>query len=97
MYMIKITIAETGVAQRFIPHSPVIDNSNTAFQNLISQNNGLNNMTIGDQAVTPTNGIQIGPAGSSFTAIVAISQVSDLKDFWVIGTAADVLNVMVFP
>lgn len=97
MYMLKVTIAATGVAQRFIPTTDPIDNSNTAFQNLIAQNNGANAMHIGDSAVTTTNGIRLSPSGDSLTAIVPISQVSDLKDFWVVGTAADVLNLMVFP
>ena len=96
MYVKTVTIAATGVAQRLIVRGPVIDDSNTAFQNVIMQNVGSNNMYIGDSAVSTTNGILLTPTGS-LTAVLSISETCDLKEFWVIGTISDKLTLMIFP
>lgn len=97
MYMVKCTIAVTGTAQRVIPFPPLFDSGNTCFQSMIPQNNGSNNMTLGDSSVAPGNGLVLVPAASLGSAQAFSSNPGDLKDFYVIGTVADVLNIMVFP
>jgi hypothetical protein len=97
MYMLTVTIAATNTAQRIVGKSPIIDNSNTAFQNLLPYNSGTHVMYIGDVTLTgAANGIPLQPSGS-LAAILAISESSDLKDFYIYGTANDVLIIMVFP
>lgn len=92
MYVIITTIAATGVAQ------PIFDRTvpyrNARFQSILLQNRGSNSMTIGDSQVTTTNGIQLTSAGS-LTASQFMAGISDLQDFYVVGTANDVLVTMV--
>ena len=100
MYMIKVTITTTGTAQRIIPRGPVIDNTNTAFSCLFIQNNGSSLMYLGDSGVTTTNSLQLLPStgvgGTPQPFPLPLEYTADLKDFWVIGTQNDVLNIMVF-
>lgn len=96
MYMLKVTIAASNTPQCIIPEQPVIQNSNTAFQVIYLQNNGSNSMYLGDSKVSNTNGILLTIQGS-LTGTQTIAQASDLKEFFVYGTAGDVLNIMVFP
>lgn len=95
MYMLSVTIAASDTPQRIIPKSPVIDNSNTGFQTLIIQSNGAE-FYIGDSTVSATTGIHIGAQGS-ITVPISLSYVGDLKDFYVSGTAATVIIIMVIP
>jgi hypothetical protein len=97
MYMVKVVIATTNKAQPVIVDNAGVQNSNTCFQSMIPQNNGSNVMYLGDPSVTITNSLQLPPTSSLGSAQAFSSNPGDLKDFWVIGTAADILNIMVFP
>ena len=92
MYVITTTIAATGVAQ------PVFDRTvpyrTARFQSALMQNRGSNSMTIGDSNVTTTNGIELTSSGI-LTPSQFMAGISDLQDFYVIGTANDVLVTMV--
>jgi hypothetical protein len=97
MYMVKVVIATTGTKQPVIPDNAGVQNSNTCFQSMIPQNNGANIMYLGDPSVTTTNSLQLPAASSLGDAQAFSSNPGDLKDFWVIGTAADILNILVMP
>ena len=94
MHMLKITIAATNTVQSIIPKAVVPANS-ASYSIFIMQNNGSHNMYIGDSAVSATNGILLNPSGS-LTATPALQYTGDLTEFYVYGTANDVLNIMVF-
>ena len=96
MRCIKVTIAATGVAQPIIVQTQNgLPPTNTGFQNAIFQNNGTHSMWLGDALVTITNGLQLYATGSAQPS-QPIDEPSDLKEFWVIGTTGDILNIMVF-
>jgi len=97
MYMVQCIIAATNTAQRVIPLGPVIDNANTCFQSIVPQNNGANNMYLGDPSVSKTNSLILYPSTSVGSLEAFSSNPGDLKDFYVIGTAGDILNIMVIP
>lgn len=61
----------------------------------IFQNNAIHNMRLGDTNITTTRGILLFPNGGSFSAIQStpISN-TDLAKWSVIGTAADLLDVI---
>lgn len=96
MYMLKVVIAATATKQPVIPDNAGVQNSNTRFAVIIPQNNGTAIMYLGDASVTTTNALQL-PVSSSVGSMTPWNSPGDLKDFWVIGTANDVLNIMVFP
>lgn len=97
MYVIQVTITTTNTPQPIIARGPVINNSNTAFQSMYPQNQGSNNMYLGDAAMNSTNkaGLLL-TSGGSFGGTQPIAQVSDLKEFWLLGTAGDVFVAMIF-
>jgi hypothetical protein len=95
MYLLKVVIAATGVAQPVIPPA-VQPGSSHAVQGWIPQNNGTHTMYLGDAAVTVTNSIQVLATGI-LPSFPAIAYAMDLNELYVIGTAADILNIMVFP
>ena len=94
MHVLKVTIALSNVKQRIIPLAVVPANS-ASFSIVIFQNNGSNNMWIGDSGVTVNNGILLFPTGS-MTHTPALQYTGDLTEFYVYGTLNDILNVMVF-
>lgn len=94
MHLLKVTIAATNTAQRIIPASVVPANS-ASYSIFNCQNNGANNMWLGDSTVAANNGILIFPTGS-FTATPALQYTGDLTEFYVYGTQNDILNIMIF-
>jgi len=94
MHVLKITISNTNIAQPVITKA-IVPAASATFSIFVMQDNGSNNMWIGDSAVTTNNGIQLFPTGS-FTATPALQYTGDLNEFYVYGTAGDVLNIMVF-
>jgi len=79
MYMLKVTIAATNTAQRIIGKSPVIDNSNTAFQIITLQNNCTNNMYIGDSAVSSTNGTD--SSGNPYVEVTVVYPFTTISNY----------------
>lgn len=93
MYLIQLTITATNTPQRVIPAAVVPDRI-APFQQFVPQNNGSNDMRIGDSTVSSTRGIRLSPGGS-LSAAPALSYSGDLNEFWVNGTAGDVLDIMI--
>ena len=96
MYMLRVVIAATNVAQCIVPPTSLNSGSNTQFQNFFPQNNGSNDMWLGDANVTNTNGLRM-PTGASFGAPVFSYGKTTLNQFYVYGTSGDTCNIMVFP
>lgn len=94
MHMLKVTIGTSNTAQRIIPLA-VVPGGINSFSLLIAQNNGSNNMYLGDSAVSNTNGLLLNATGS-ITTVPALQYTGDLREFYVYGSANDVLNIMVF-
>lgn len=81
----------TGGAGNVVGQPPV---GNVYAQQLIFQNQSASNtMAIGDTTTTNSNGLQLGPSGSAnFGAFINYG--TYLSDWWVVGTAGDVLFVL---
>lgn len=94
MQVYTTTIVTTNKAQPLIPNTVTPDRV-LRFQNAILQNRGSGNMDIGDGGVVAGKGLLLTPQGS-VGATQPLSANADLQDFWVIGTAGDVLVTMVF-
>ena len=63
-------------------------------QYMTVQNNTAHAMRIGDKTVTSSKGIALAPSGA-LTFSLGLDYATRLSEFWVAGTAADVLDVMV--
>ena len=94
MYMMKIVIAVSNTAQPIIPDNAGVRNSHTRFTCMIVQYNGANTMYLGDPSVSTTNSLVL-TSGASVGGIQAFNGPGNLLDFFVYGTAADYLNIMV--
>jgi hypothetical protein len=93
MHLLQVTITTTAVSQPILSPA-VVPGRITPFQQFIPQNNGSNNMRIGDAGVSATRGIIIGPSGSANVA-PQLSYSGDLSEFYVNGTAGDVLDILI--
>jgi hypothetical protein len=93
MYLLQVTITTTGVSQPILAPAVVPDRI-VPFQQFIPQNNGTHNMRIGDSSVSAMRGIIIGISGSANMA-PQLSYSGDLSEFWVNGTAGDILDILV--
>jgi hypothetical protein len=96
MYMTKVVITTTNVAQPVIPGNAGVQNSNTRFQSIIPYYGGANTMYLGDPSVSPTNGLPF-VTGASLGGAQAFNGPGNLLDFYVYGVAGDYLLIMVFP
>lgn len=94
MYVLTVIIKTTNVKQPIIP-AAVTPDSMHPFQSMIPQNNGSNDMTLGDENVTATNGLYLASGGSAGGLQQMLSYGSVLDEFYVLGTAGDRLNIMV--
>ena len=63
-------------------------------QYMTVQNNATHAMRIGDKTVTSSKGISLSPGGA-LTFSLGLDYATRLCEFWAVGTAADVLDVMV--
>ena len=90
---LKVTIASTGVAQNIADSLPASVKPNTYVQQMILQNQGANSMHIGDSTTTSTDGLLLSASGSA-NAGGFINYGTYLSDWWVVGTAGDVLFVL---
>lgn len=68
-------------------------------QALIFQNNAAHIVRIGDSQVSATRGYSLAPAsaGDSLPASFPLEYATDLTEWWIFGTAGDVIDVLVFP
>jgi hypothetical protein len=96
MRSLQTIIASTGVAQKILPAA---NNPNTVypFQWVTFQNNASHSMRIGDSSVSATKGVLLaaGTPGGSLTIAPGHQYTTGLDEFYVEGTAGDVLDVMI--
>lgn len=90
---LKVTIGSTGVAQNISASLPTTVPPNTFVQQMILQNQGSNPMHVGDVATTTTNGLLLSASGTANLGAF-INYGTFLSDWWVVGTAGDVLFVL---
>jgi uncharacterized membrane protein YjfL (UPF0719 family) len=64
------------------------------FQWMTVQNNAIHSVRIGDATVSATKGILLA-AGSSMSIPLTMEYSSSLSDWFIFGTAADVVDVMI--
>lgn len=64
------------------------------FQWLMIQNNAANNCRVGDSSVSATKGILLLASGGSMTAAPALEYTSDLYEWFIFGTAGQIIDVM---
>ena len=62
-------------------------------QYMTVQNNATHAMRIGDKTVTSSKGISLSQGGA-LTYSLGLDYATRLSEFWAVGTAADVLDVM---
>lgn len=89
MRVIKVTIGSSGTTQ--------ITTNNSLYASIIAlQCQGAAAMTIGDNTVATTGGIELSPGtpGGSATFQMAFARGTHLADWWVNGTAGQVLIVL---
>lgn len=90
MRIFQITM--TGSAQQLAPL--LTQTAGQIYASALScQNNGTHAMRIGDNTVTTSRGQAIAANGSIYTAPCP-PKGTRLADWWVIGTASDVLDVL---
>lgn len=94
MFLLQVTITSTNVPQPITPVQRAGIANGISFQNLTFQNNGSHDMRIGDSSVSSTKGIKLS-TGGALTNLIAIQYAGTLNDWWVNGTAADVLDILV--
>lgn len=93
MHLLQVTITGTNVTQPILPPAVVPDRI-TPFQQFIPQNTGSNNMRLGDYSVSATRGIIIYPSGT-LPVFPSLQYSGDLGEFYVNGTAGDVLDILI--
>lgn len=87
-HLLQITL--TGSAQAFTAN-------NTPCRHVIVQNTATHVMRVGDSTVTTTKGLSLASAGLPVVLAAALDeQVYNLTQFYVIGTAADLLDVLYY-
>jgi hypothetical protein len=92
MRLLQITLLAT--ATPIVPKAVVPANS-VPFQSLVIQANGNNPVRIGDSRVSGTMGILIQGNGGSYNFITPLEYVGDLKEWFLFGTAGDVVDLLV--
>lgn len=94
MYLLQVTLLAT--ATPIIPKAVVPANSKS-FSVFVIQNNAAHTVRVGDSSVSATRGIVLlaGPGGGSQTITPALQYSGDLTEFYLFGTAADVIDVMI--
>ena len=90
--------ARTGRAGNLLssaPASPFSDDGNIYVQYMILQNQGTHSMYVGDASTTAAagGGFELA-ANGTLTANAFINYGTYLSDWWVAGTAGDVLQVL---
>jgi hypothetical protein len=72
---------------------PANSTSNVLCRQILIQNNAAHNMRLGDSTVSATNGIALSIGGGTFNSGPVEVYNSYLSDFWIFGTASDVVDV----
>jgi hypothetical protein len=90
MRLIQVTL---GSAATPIVAKGVQPANSLPFQTLIIQNNAAHAIHVGDSTVSSGKGIQL-TTGGSLTIQLGLEYSSDLYEFFLFGTAADVIDVL---
>jgi len=93
MHLLQVTL--TAAATPLIPKAVTPANSAT-FSIFNVQNNAIHNCRIGDTSVSATRGLLLLANGGTFTATPALQFTGDLTEFYLFGTAGDVIDIMIF-
>lgn len=93
MYTLQVT--QSGSAIQVVPRDAIVQHP-TNYQSVTFQNNGAAVMRVGDKSVSTTKGYSLA-AGASVTFTCPQGYSETLNDFWTIGTATQVLDVIVIP
>jgi hypothetical protein len=64
-------------------------------QTMVLQNNAAAVMRVGDKTVSTTKGISLAATGTPVVIPLGQDYSSRLSEFWVVGTATQVLDVMI--
>jgi hypothetical protein len=74
-----------------------VSTAHTQCRQVIVQNNAAHSARLGDATVSATNGqyLAAGPGGGAFNSGPSVAYNSETSDFWLFGTAADVIDVFV--
>jgi hypothetical protein len=96
MHLLQVTVAATGVAQPIIPPA-VQPASQNPFSVFVVQNNSAAAVRLGDSTVSATRGILLaaGTPGGSQTIQPALQYTGDLREFYIAGTIASVIDFMI--
>lgn len=87
----------TGSAIQISPNEDFVGGGYTVYCSVLSiQNNGSNNMRVGDNTVTATRGQLISSSGSIYTAPCP-ARGTRLSDWWIIGTSGDTADILYEP
>lgn len=93
MVILQVTLL-AGATQIAPPNTGVLPNSKQ-FQTLIIQNNSAAVIRVGDSTVTATTGISVPDAGGILQINLGLDYCgTDLSEWWIFGTAADVIDVL---
>lgn len=95
MYVLKVVIATSNVAQPVLYSADGVISSHTRFQSIIPYYGGATTMYLGDSSVDTTHGFPF-TAGTSLGGAQAFNGPGNLLDFYIYGTAADYMLFMVF-
>lgn len=98
MKIISVTL--TAVATPIVAQNATQNSTQLreAFQVLIIQNNSAHSVRIGDATVSATKGLVLGAGSTTTTPPLTIAPhmeySSDLSEFYLFGTAGDLIDVM---
>ncbi len=98
MYLLQVTLVAT--ATPVIPKAVVPANSRS-FSMICVQNNAAANVRVGDSTVSATRGILLAPPsgggqGGSITLTPSLQFTGDLCEFYLFGTAGQVIDLLIF-
>ena len=98
MYLLQVTL---GSAATPILASAVLPSSVQAFSILVIQNNAAHVVRVGDSSVSSTKGIALAVGSTTpqppFILTPSLQFTGDLREVYLFGTAADVVDILVCP
>lgn len=89
MQTLQVTIGTSGKSQVWTKGIKLV-------QFLVFQNNAVDICRVGDVNVSATRGIALAPASAGDASSFAppLEYATDLSEWWVFGTAADIIDVL---
>lgn len=74
--------------------TPITTNTSIYASMIIVQDNATHSVRLGDNTVSATKGILLGLGGGSSTITLAFPRGAHLSEWYLFGTAADVIDVL---